>query len=550
MKQRNYRNKRQPSRVPVPLTVSMESRVSQYNAWRDNYNPQRGLTIRRAVDLVESYVRGEYADLMWLFGAPYVGIEGSDPDYMALIELRNGKLLEMDWAAKQIADISQKDEKLSGEQQDFVRQMIDGIPNLYEGIEHLAMASYRGFSLIELNVTQGQIDLIPVDPWNVVRDGSRGDWKYNPEARQVSYAYLGDDLIIDPQYWLIREVKRPIGRFALLKYIRANLAEKDWDAFLEIYGVPGGIVIMPPNLGQFEDEYRRWAEQAAKGGSGALPHGATYTPNDQPRGINPFDGRLRYLTEKLVLAGTGGMLTMLSAPGSGTLAGGAHSETFKTLASGEARKISEVIQTQLIEPCLRRAFPGQPILAYFELAFNEETDTGEFIKDVATLATAGYQVDPAQVEEKTGYKVTLKPQPEAQAGSMLLPPVHANSGNSPKNADQPDMRLNGPDPRENDFATGLPAFAKPSGAEPFEADQEFEAQALELLQKADSSVASVLLPRVQEIMDAEDEEILADQLRSLIDDLPRILQADASAVDAWEKILSAALLEGITTQTS
>ena len=53
---------------------------------------------------------------------------------------------------------------------------------------------------------------------------------------------------------LIREARRHVNRIALTKFIRANLSSKDWDAFIEIYGVPGGVVIGPPNVPNGEAE--------------------------------------------------------------------------------------------------------------------------------------------------------------------------------------------------------------------------------------------------------------------------------------------------------
>jgi hypothetical protein len=101
---------------------------------------------------------------------------------------------------------------------------------------------------------------------------------------------------------------------------------------------------------------------------------------------------------------------MLAESGSGTLAGGAHKDTFDELAKGHAQRISEAFQRNFDRPLLAAEFPGQPVLAYFELCANEETNVGEVVKDVAALATAGYAVKPEQVEEKTGYEVELRPQ--------------------------------------------------------------------------------------------------------------------------------------------
>jgi phage gp29-like protein len=515
--------------------VTLGRRIAGANTWRDNYNPQRGLTIQRAVTLCESYTRGEYADLMWLFGAPFTGIESSDADYMALIDSRISVLLEMDWAAKPVALPDQADPaltKLAEAQSEYIRSLVDAIANLYEAIEHLSMATFRGFAHCEIitNADGDTTELRPIDQWHIVRQGTKGPWRYNPRADQTTWQSLGSEMDIDPRHFIVREVKRPVGRIALLKYIRQNLSQKDWDAFIEIYGLPGGMVIMPQEIPEGrEDEYRAAAEEAARGGSGALPHGSTYTTNDSPRGINPFRDHMKWLQEQLVLAGTGGKLTMLAESGSGTLAGQAHSETFTRIARADARKISEAIQRQFIEPRLQEKFPGQPVLAWFELAFNEETDTGEFIKDVSVLAAAGLQVDPAQITEKTGYRVTATPAANPPAGNWLT------------NARKPSTRVNTRKTPENDSSMGLRRSSK--GSDPTPASG-YLAQARKTLETAPTGALAPLQDQIDTLLAETDENTLRSGLEKLLSELPGILHGDDTLTAAWEDILTTALLEG------
>lgn len=121
------------------------------------------------------------------------------------------------------------------------------------------------------------------------------------------------------------------------------------------------------------------------------------------RGVNPFAEHMRFLSEQLVLAGTGGKLTMLAESGSGTLAGGAHLETFRRIARGEARKIGDIIQRQVVRPFLEERFPGAEEMAYFELAFREEVESAQIVEDAVKLAGAGYRMDVEELSEKTGY---------------------------------------------------------------------------------------------------------------------------------------------------
>lgn len=405
---------RSRSRAQRPVAIDAGQAAERWNRWRESLNPSRGLTIARAVSLVESYPRGEFADLMWAFGAPFMGIEAADPDLLAIIDRRVGAVCEMDWNAKAETG-DDVDQALAEDQAAYISELMNGVTNLYDAIEHLEIAFNRGFAHLEMidDERTGELrELRPIDQWNVVRRGIRGPWKYNPTAQQYTYEALPEDHLLDPAWTVIHEIRRPVGRVALLKYIRSNLSDKNWDAFMELFGLPTGVIIGPPDVDpDREDEYQTAAADVAKGGSGYLPHGSEWHPNPatQGRTTDPWETQLRYLSEKLILVGTGGKLTMLAESGSGTLAGSAHQEAFDQLARADARRISEVIQRQVIEPRLAAAFPEKDICAYWELAFREEVDSAQVIEDAATLSQAGYLIDPAELAEKSGYKLSLKP---------------------------------------------------------------------------------------------------------------------------------------------
>ena len=395
---------------------SLAQKVAALNRFREQYNPLQRLTLKRAVELAGAYFRGEMADLQWT----YFFIEQTDPDLIALMELRLGRLIEMDY---NIQTEEKADEKLAEEQREFLETKFYVIDNLYDAIEHFGYAPFRGFAHCEKWIEGGELKHLEiVDQWNVVRDGLVGDWKYNPNARCANFKGLPAENLMPAENFLFRQVRRPINRIALYKFVRDNLANVDWDAFNGIYGIPGGVVTGPPNVPEDKEaEYQSAANEIAEGGSGYLPHGSTYTPNKSPGGTNPFKERLDYLTQRLVLAGTSGRLTMLTESGSGTLAGGAHSDTFDTIAAADARRISEIFNRQLVKAWLDEEFPGQKQVAYFSLAANEETDVSQIVTDIKGLSDSGFQVDPEEASQRTGYTLTLKAAAPAPAFGDQIP---------------------------------------------------------------------------------------------------------------------------------
>lgn len=410
--------------MPVRKPLSLAQSVARTNRWRDRYNPLRGLTAERCRMLSETYLEGSYQELMWAFGAPFVGVESVDPDLCALIERRSARILEMDWDIRVAAD--KAEDARAQAQQAALREAYERFDNLYEAIDHLALAPFRGMAHVELDWNLGRFLLI--DPWHTVRDGISGPWAYNPSGQQAWYHAMPQELLIDRQrhWWLIREHRRPIGSFALLKYFYTALSARDWAAFCTIYGIPGGVVIGPPTVpADKEAAFALSAGELSQGGTGYLPHGSEWKPNTDARGTQPFKDWLDWLSQKLVLAGTGGMLTMLNdATGLGSGQSDSHQDTFDQIAAAEARKISEVLQRQFDRRVLEQRkliSPGERPLAWFDLAAREETDTGEIVDHAVALAGAGYKMDVAQIAEKTGYEFSQETE-EAENPETQPPP--------------------------------------------------------------------------------------------------------------------------------
>ena len=79
---------------------------------------------------------------------------------------------------------------------------------------------------------------------------------------------------------------------------------------------------------------------------GALPSGSDVKfPGVGARGEDPFEKYCGVQEKDVVLAGTGGLLTMLSMPqGLGSGSSEQHADAFDEIAQADALKISEVLQ--------------------------------------------------------------------------------------------------------------------------------------------------------------------------------------------------------------
>ncbi|MEI6150499.1 MAG: DUF935 family protein [bacterium] len=391
------------------------------NRWREYYNPLRGLSMPKVVSLLEAGERGQYSDLQWM----YYYMERSDPMIFAILQRRRAALLDSDWDVRVPASVAGNrdrkdprdgsdsrdsaaqgmapDDVLAEEQAACLREVYDGIENFKDALGFMFTGFFRGFAHLEKHYGEnGEIQrLEPVEQWFWVRDGMFGEWEYNENA--VSGRRRG--VPIERENFVIFE-SVALNRMLALLYLRRNLSQKDWDSYLAVYGIPSVFLIGPPNTGEAkEKEYQAIAEEIISDGRGYLPNGSDIKYVTGGGNKAPFREHLEYIDRQIAMVGTGGLLTMLTESGSGTLAGGAHSDTFLQIARGDAVTLSGVLQREIDLPVLAQAFPGRPALAYFEFAPCIPDQASRVVQDVAQLGAAGLAVDPAEVSEKTGYRV-------------------------------------------------------------------------------------------------------------------------------------------------
>ena len=388
--------------------------------WRAQYNPLRGLTLRLAVAMLEQGERGNYARLQWL----YRYIEKRNPTLRGVLSRRQASMTRLDWDIRVRSDAANaaSPRSLAARQAAFLREAYERISNLREAVTFLGLAEFRGYAHLERHFdTCGRVvRLEPVPQWFWARLGPDAPWQYNATARPG--LPMPQDPVISAERFIWREVDSPIDEIALIAHVRQALSQKDWDAFVETYGLPPLFLELPPDIpAEREDEYQAMAEAIIGDARGTVPNGTKIQTVDAgARGQNPFADHLRYQDEQIVLAATGGKLTALAESGTGTLAGSAHQQAFDDITEAEAAVISEIFRHQFDAPLLAREFPGQPPLAYFELAITRDLDPATVGAQALVLAKAGYEIDPAELSEKTGYTLKLRDYPLPQT---VTPPA-------------------------------------------------------------------------------------------------------------------------------
>jgi phage gp29-like protein len=390
--------------------------------WRAQYNPLRGLTISQVVAMLEQGERGNYARLQWLFRY----VEKRNPTLRAVLQRRQASMTRLDWDIRVRADATSA-RSLAARQSAALREAYEGVDNLREAVTFLALAEFRGYAHLERRFDRRgrTIHLQPVPQWFWARLGPDAKWQYNAMARPG--LPTPDDPFIEEQNFIFRESDSPIDEVALIAHVRQALSQKDWDAFIEMYGLPPIFLELPADIpAEREEEYQANAEAIVGDARGTLPNGTRiHTIDSGARGPNPFADHLRYQDEQIVLAATGGKLTALAESGTGTLAGSAHQQAFDDITEAEAALISEAFQQQFDRPLLAKLFPDQPQLAYFELAVTRELDPATVVNQALLLAKAGYEIDPTELSEKTGYRLKLRDVPLAAVAQPPAPEFSA-----------------------------------------------------------------------------------------------------------------------------
>lgn len=311
----------------------------------------------------------------------------------------------LDWTIN-LAD-AETETALAEKQAAALRKAYDRL-NIREAVGHLALARFYGFSVLAVGANR----LEPLNWWNWRRDGLYGDWFYDPKLNLVRSDKLPAEARMNPETHILREVENNLLLEALRVYLRAQSVENWWDKNLEQESQRQVVVVTPehvPSEGPDGASFKTAAERIAKGGSGYMPFGTQIIYPPASRGLPFYEQRLAGLDAQLTKALTGSMLTMLTAPGSGTLAGNAHAETLQTVIVGEAAEISECFNRQFDEPLLKRAgllAEGERALAYFALVPRRQADPAQEVALTAQLSAAGYRRSVEQLAEATGYDLT------------------------------------------------------------------------------------------------------------------------------------------------
>lgn len=382
-------------------------------AQREQRNELPWLTPQRAVELYEAWRRGELADVQRVWEQ----LEETDDTLMTVLDKRQRALADMPWAiltdAEAIGDDAERARKAEL-QQAYLQTVFNAVENLEEALVHLGMADFRGVAALEITGNMQRMRWEVIEPWCLARPVRRGPWLYNAKA-DVTYSTLE---ALDAERVIVREA-RPIDLACMFLIVDKMHAIHGWDAFLDVYGNPSIFLELPPATGeQMAKVYDALAKRIIGDGRGTVPSGSKFqTVETRQNNCDSFEKRAKWCQDAIITVATGGLLTITTESGSGTLAGNAHADSFENLVAGSAASISSAINRQFTRRLLAAAFPDDPPLAYFSLAPEPADERMQLAQLLATLKTAGWQTTREKASELM--QMDVEPVPAAPAAPMM-----------------------------------------------------------------------------------------------------------------------------------
>ncbi len=381
---------------------------------RERQNELPWLTPQRAVELYEAWRRGELADVQRVWEQ----LEETDDTLGTVLDKRQRALADMPWAiltdAEAIGDDAERARKAEF-QQAYLQTVFNAVENLEEALVHLGMADFRGVAALEITGNMQRMRWEVIEPWCLARPVRRGPWMYNAKA-DVTFSSLEE---MEKERIIVREA-RPIDLACMFLIVDKMHAIHGWDAFLDVYGNPSIFLELPPATGeQMAKVYDALAKRIIGDGRGTVPNGSKFqTVETRQNNCDSFEKRAKWCQDAIITVATGGLLTITTESGSGTLAGSAHTDSFENLVAGSAASISAAINRQFARRLLAAAFPDDPPLAYFSLAPEPADERMQLAQLLATLKTAGWQTTQEKASELM--QMDVEPVPAAPSPAPMM----------------------------------------------------------------------------------------------------------------------------------
>lgn len=309
-------------------------------------------------------------------------------------------------------------------QKNALEKFYNSINGLQQAFGQLASAVFYGYAHLQFieDAWGRRFEFIPQRYW--VRPGELNEWQFNPQC------HIGVDTgeSVEEETLVVMEHPYPILFPASRASFERNHAKIVWDNHMDRYGSAPVIITAPKEASAaVMDALERACEELKSGASVVLPPGCTAEPlKASSINENYFLSRINLADKDQVRFVMAGTLTVLNESGSGTLAGGAHTDSWNSVVSAVCSKVAEAFNTAVNPLVLGNAEP----LARLQITFDTVQTPLQKAEEIAALADGGVRLEKTEIEEKLGMYVE-----DAQDAA---PPVAASNREAEDNGIQPD----------------------------------------------------------------------------------------------------------------
>lgn len=371
------------------------------NVFSKMFNPLRTLTQPQIQRMITDWHHGDDVRMQMVFSQ----IEVQSAIYQVCIQKRTAGVLNREWdvvaADGSGAEGENQAKQVKAMLADSDTRNDDG---LTDAIKHLAMAAFRGRSVIKPFFGDYGLFFKKLDNWNVL--DANGKFWWNPSSEPVGWLDQQIpptvvELPYDEVCWLRNS--QPIDIPGLMLYLRQLVGEEQWSRFVEKQGIPQVVLNTPQGTPDTAlDKWNMRAMQIFEGGSGTLPYDAKINVLDSARGEDPFTSYIQHQLEMISILATGGtLMTIGGSTGLGSDLARVQQESFNSLVNQDCKRIANAFSNSVVPKCVARLFPGAECKCRFTYVEDAEFSAQDYLDMAIKVQQLGLKIDPTKFKEMT-----------------------------------------------------------------------------------------------------------------------------------------------------
>lgn len=356
-------------------------------------NPLRGLTKNQIDNLLEQSRKGNDARLQVAFEQ----VEQNMPIFGICIQKRLAGIQSRKWDIIPIGNSNEARNQANAVKRMFEVADMKNIDGLSEAIRHLAMATFRGRSVVKPFIDDDGIRFKIINNWNCLTRNNKLYWNPDPNTVYDNFEDVLQKIPNGEVCWIKDNL--PVDIPGIQIYLRQLVGEEQWARAVEKYGVAQILLSVPE--GTPDSSLDQWSYRATRimeGGSGALPNGCEVTQLNDARGQDPFTNYIEHQMTMISILATGGTLaTIGGSSGLGSNLADVQNDQFEKLITYDCKRIANTMS----EVAVKKAcdYLNQNQMCRFQFIEEEDTTVEQYIEMAGKLKELGVKIDVQKLKE-------------------------------------------------------------------------------------------------------------------------------------------------------